>query len=135
MTTAQKPTPPYRPSFDPNRPLERTTLRNVRATGVGQASPARLNGFIVLGTLGAAIIRLAIPTWWVLATPLVCLACFGLWGRSAQHTQMLNVRHERRPELRRALKAVRWVAILLGAAAAVAGLTGTVMILLEPGRL
>jgi hypothetical protein len=135
MTTAQKPTPPYRPSFDPKKPLERTTLRNVRATGVGQASPARLNGFIILGTLGAAVIRLAIPTWWVLATPLVCLACFGLWGRSAQHTQMLNVRHERKLGLRRALTAVRWLAVALGAGAAVAGLVGTVMILLEPGRL
>lgn len=135
MTTAQKPTPTQRPSFDPAKPLERTTLRNVRATGVGQASPARLNGFIVLGTLGAALIRMTIPSWWVLATPLVCLACFGLWGRAAQYTQMLNVRHERRPGLRRALETVRWLAVLLGGAAAAAGLTGTVMILLEPGRL
>jgi hypothetical protein len=30
---------------------------------------------------------------------------------------------------------VRWLAVALGAGAAVAGLVGTVMILLEPGRL
>jgi hypothetical protein len=133
MSTAQTPTHSRR--FDPARPLEHTTIRNFRATGVGQASPRRLNAFIGLGVLGAATLAFGAPSAWLLAMPLVCLACFGVWGRAAQASYLLDVRHEQRPSYRRVLRAIQWGMVLVGLTAAFIGLIGLVMLLLEPNGL
>jgi uncharacterized membrane protein YuzA (DUF378 family) len=125
-------TPAHSRSFDPARPLEHTTLRNFRATGVGQASPKRLAAFVVVGLAGVVTLLSASTSWWPFATPFVCLACFGVWGRSAQWTSILDIRHERRATLRRVLRGIRWLMVGIGAAAAIAGLIGGAMMLLEP---
>jgi hypothetical protein len=133
MSTAQTPTRSR--SFDPARPLEHTTLRNFRATGVGQASPRRLAAFIAIGLGGATALALAFPSAWLLAMPLISLACFGVWGRSAQASYLLEVRHERRPTYGRVLRAIRWSMVLVGLTTLFTGLIGLVMLLLEPNGL
>ncbi|HJU90799.1 MAG TPA: hypothetical protein VJ672_15525 [Gemmatimonadaceae bacterium] len=128
-------TPTHSSAFDPARPLEHTTLRNFRATGVGQASPKRLNAFIGIGLAGAAMTYFGFPRAWLLSTPFICLACFGIWGRTAQMTYLMQVKREDRPTFRRLLRGVRWTMVLIGLTALFTGLIGLVVLLLEPNSL
>lgn len=128
-------TPTHSRSFDPARPLEHTTLRNFRATGVGQASPKRLNAFIGIGLAGAAVVYFGVPAAWLLTTPLICLACFGVWGRSAQATHLLEVKREDRLAYRRLLRATRWAMVFIGLTALFTGLIGLVLLLIQPNSL
>ena len=128
-------TPTHSRSFDPARPLEHTTLRNYRATGVGQASPKRLNAFISMGLAGAAVLYFGFPSAWLLSTPLICLACFGVWGRAAQATHLIELRRENRPTYRRALRGIRWAMVFVGLTALFTGLIGLVLLLIQPNSL
>ncbi len=121
------------PLFDPAAPLPRRTRQNFMATGVGQAAPASLVFVAIACAVGAGLVLVFWLDWWVLATPLVSLACFGSYGLLVQRTYLLDLGHEKRASLRRGLAALRFVAVVIGAASAVAGLIGVTVALSQRG--
>ncbi|MGQ0714963.1 MAG: hypothetical protein ACT4PJ_14780 [Gemmatimonadaceae bacterium] len=123
------------PKFNPAAPVPRRTLQNIIATGVGQAATRPLVLAAVLGTAGALAIILFLPDHWPLATPLICVACFGSWGLAAKQTQVLDLLHRRAPTLRFWLRLARTSAAAIGLAAAVIGILELFIGLIRPGAL
>ena len=102
--------------FDPLRPLPRHTLRVIRATGPGQASPARLRAAAIGGIVAAVALYALLDDWWLAGVPLA-LCAFGCYGLSLQATQALDIAHERARNRRRALRMIRVAAVTIGAVA------------------
>ena len=123
------------PKFNPAAPVPRRTLQNIIATGAGQAATRPLILAAVLGTAGALAILLFLPDHWPLATPLICVACFGSWGLAAKQTQVLDLLHRRAPTLRFWLRLARTTAAAIGIAAGVIGMLELFIGLIRPGVL
>ncbi|HUF29239.1 MAG TPA: hypothetical protein VMM77_01150 [Gemmatimonadaceae bacterium] len=117
--------------FNPAIPLPRNTLGNVMATGVGRAEWGRLYYATVGGTFGALLILLLAPTWWLAATPLLCVASFAGWGLAAQTSLHLDRKQIRAPSMRLSLQVVRAVAMATCALSALAGVFGTLALLMQ----
>lgn len=111
--------------------LPRKTLGDVMATGVGQAEWGRLYAATVVCTFGALVILLMVPTWWLAATPLVCVASFAGWGLAAQKTIALDRRQLAAPSLRMSLQFARAAASVTGALAALAMVFGVLALLMQ----
>ena len=109
-------------SFDPYRPLPRRTEFDIRASGAGEASPARLRAALALGAAGALLAYTLTDAWWLGAWPL-CLAIFALHGLSSQYQYLLDLRHDAAPRMRLALHVSRVTLALLWVATFLAGLT------------
>ncbi len=103
------------------------------ATGVGQAAPESLVRIAIAAAAAAAAIVAFWPEFWVGATPLVCLSCFGTYGILAQRTYLLDLAHEKRSRFRRGLYVARVMAVCLGAASGLAGLIGVTVLLTQRG--
>lgn len=95
-------------SFDPAHPLPSNTLQNIRATGVGQASLARLWGAVWVGGCGVAALA-GTRAWWLASWP-AALAAFGLYGVAEKERQRLDITHH--PSVRRRA----WLRVASGAA-------------------
>jgi hypothetical protein len=117
--------------FNPAMPLPRNTLGDVMATGVGRAEWDRLYYATVGGTFGALLVLLLVPTWWLASTPLLCVASFAGWGLAAQKSLQLDRKQVRAPSLRLTLQLVRTFAMGTCALSAVAGLFGTLALLMQ----
>lgn len=113
--------------------LPRKTLGDVMATGVGQAEWGRLYAATVSCTFGALLILLIVPTWWLAATPLICIASFAGWGLAAQKTIALDRRQARAPSLRASLQLARAAASVTGALSALAMVFGVFALLMQRG--
>jgi hypothetical protein len=123
------------PKFNPAAPVPRKTLQNIMATGAGQAATRPLVLAAVLGTTGALAILLFLTEHWPIATPLVCVACFGSWGLATKQVYVLDVLHRRAPTLRFWLGVARTTALTIGVAAAVIGALELFLGLLRPPSL
>jgi hypothetical protein len=123
------------PKFDPAAPVPRRTLQNIMATGVGQAATRPLVLAATLGTAGALAILMFLPAHWPLATPLICVACFGAWGLAAKQTQVLDLLHRRAPVLRFWLQIARTTATAIGIASATIGIMELFLGLIRPTAL
>jgi hypothetical protein len=123
------------PKFDPAAPVPRRTLQNIMATGVGQAAARPLALAAVLGTAGALAILMFLPEQWPLATPLICVACFGSWGLAAKQTQVLDLLHRRAPVLRFWLQIARTTATAIGMASGTIGIMELFLGLIRPTAL
>jgi hypothetical protein len=121
----------HTPQFNPAVPLPRKTLNDVLATGAGRAESGRLYSAFVCGCLMAFAILFAFPTWWMAATPFICVACFGGWGLAAQRTHALDRAQRSARRVRTALRLVRAVAAATGSLAALAGFFGTIALLMQ----
>lgn len=117
--------------FTPAVPLPRRTLSEIMATGAGRAEFGRLFTATMVGTFGALAVLLVMPAWWIVSTPLICVAAFAGWGIAARKTLELDRRHLSAPSLRLSLQFVRVVAASTGALAALTGLFGTLALLLQ----
>jgi hypothetical protein len=102
--------------FDPRNPLPRNTLRAIRATGPGQASPERLRAAAVGGFVAAAALYALLDDWWLAGVPLA-LCAFGCYGLALQATHALDIAHAPAPARRGALRLVRVAAITVGTVA------------------
>ena len=99
--------------FDPRNPLPRNTLRLIRATGPGQASPERLRAAAIGGFVAAVALYALLDDWWLAGVPLA-LSAFGCYGISLQATQSLDAAHREAPERRLALRLARVAAVAIG---------------------
>ena len=117
--------------FNPAMPLPRNTLGDVMATGVGRAEWGRLYYATVGGTFGALLVLLLIPSWWLASTPLICIASFAGWGLAAQKSLQLDRKQIRAPSLRLTLQLMRTIAMGTCALSALAGLFGTLALLMQ----
>ncbi|MFL5576313.1 MAG: hypothetical protein ACJ79S_10140 [Gemmatimonadaceae bacterium] len=110
--------------FDRAHPLPSSTLQNIKATGVGQASLGRLWAAVWIGACGV----IALPrmgAWWLVFWP-AALGAFGLYGVAAKERQRLDIVHH--PSLRRRA----WLRVASGAALGVmvaCALAGAVVVL------
>jgi hypothetical protein len=102
--------------FDPRNPLPRPTIRAIRASGPGQASPARLRLAAVGGGVAAVGLYALLDDWWLAGVPLA-LCAFGCYGLALQATHALDIAHARAPARRGALRLVRVAAVTVGVAA------------------
>ena len=109
------------PKFDPRSPLPRRAVFEMRATAVGQASPARLRVACGAGLLLATATLLVPRWWWIGAWPLM-LACFCAWALAMQGTLHLDVEGIEAPRARMLYRLVRGAAMVVGGACAVVGL-------------
>jgi hypothetical protein len=121
------------PKFNPAAPVPRKTLQNIMATGAGQAATRPLVLAAVLGTAGALAILLFLTDHWPLATPLICVACFGSWGLATKQTHRLDILHRRAPTLRFWLRIARTTAATIAGAAAIIGILELFVGLMQPG--
>jgi hypothetical protein len=119
--------------FNPAIPLPRKSLRDVMATGAAQAEWGRLYAATVGGTFGALAILMLFPSWWLAATPLICVASFAGWGLAAQKTLELDRKQIAAPSLRAMLHLARAGASATGALSALALLFGIVALLMQRG--
>ena|SRR5690606_15430710 len=110
--------------------LPSKTLGAVMATGVGQAEWGRLYVATVTCTFGALLILLLLPSWWVAATPLICIASFAGWGLAAQKTIALDRQQISAPALRVSLQVARTAAAVTGALSALAMVFGVFALLM-----
>jgi hypothetical protein len=113
--------------------LPRKTLGDVMATGVGQAEWGRLYAATVACTFGALLILLLLPSWWLAATPLICVASFAGWGLAAQKTIALDRKQVSAPSLRVTLQIARAAASVTGALSALAMVFGVLAVLMQRG--
>ena len=102
--------------FDPRNPLPRPTIRAIRASGPGRASPVRLRMAAVGGCVAAVALYALLADWWLAGVPLA-LGAFGCYGLALQATHALDIAHAPAPRRRRALRLVRVAAITVGAVA------------------
>ena len=107
-------------AFDPAHPLPSTTLQNIRATGVGQASLGRLWVAVWVG-LATAIALAGSRGWWLAFWP-ACVASLGLYGVAAKASQRLDIAHHPSRTRRAWLQVARGAALGVLAACAIAGL-------------
>ena len=117
--------------FTPAIRLPRKTLGDVMATGVGQAEWGRLYAATVSCTFGALLILLLLPSWWLAATPLICVASFAGWGLAAQKTIALDRKQVAAPSLRASLQFARGLASVTSALAALAMIFGVFALLMQ----
>lgn len=110
--------------------LPSKTLGAVMATGVGQAEWGRLYAATVSCTFGALLILLLVPSWWLAATPLICIASFAGWGLAAQKTIALDRKQIPAPALRMSLQIARAMASVTGAISALAMVFGVFALLM-----
>jgi hypothetical protein len=103
------------------------------ATGAGQAEWGRLYAATVSCTVGALVILLLWPAWWLASTPLVCIASFAGWGLAAQKTIELDRRQLAAPKWRAMLQLARAATALIGGLAAFALIFGGFALLMQRG--
>jgi len=94
----------------------------VLAARARRASDGALAGAAAVGVLAAAAVAAWRPAWWALALPPVAVGAFGLWGilerEAAERRAGRAGRAGRADALGLALRAVQWLAVVVGTAAA-----------------
>ena len=102
--------------FDPRHPLPRQTVRAIRATAAGQASPDKLRALALGGIVAAVAGWALLDDWWLAGVPLAVCA-FGCYGLAMQATQALDLEHAKARQRRLVLRLVRVAAITVGTVA------------------
>ena len=91
----------------------------VLAARARRASDGALAGAAAVGVLAAAAVAAWRPAWWALALPPVAVGAFGLWGiLEREAAERRAGRAGRADALGLALRAVQWLAVVVGTAAA-----------------
>ncbi|MDQ3697596.1 MAG: hypothetical protein M3373_06175 [Gemmatimonadota bacterium] len=121
--------------FDPVAPLPPRAVADMLAAGPGQAASTRLVRCAVFGMLGALIVVVIAPAWWLASTPCVALAAFAAWGLATQKVFELDLWRRRAPVLRWLLGLTRGATAVIAGAAALAALIGLLVALMPPGSL
>jgi hypothetical protein len=110
-------------------PVSRETVYDVVMQWAMDASRAQLAACAVGGTIDAIQIAVIVPSWWLLAMPLLCIASVGAWGLAAQKLQAPDVAHAPR-RLPVGLKAAKAVTVTIGTLAAIVGFYGILLTIL-----
>jgi hypothetical protein len=110
-------------------PVSRETVYDVVMRWAMDASRMQLAACAVGGTIDAIQIAVIVPSWWLLAMPLVCIASVGAWGLAAQTLGALDAAHAPR-RLPVGLKAAKAVTVTIGTLAAIVGFYGILLIIL-----
>lgn len=79
-----------------------------------RASDGQLVAASAVGIASAAIIGLALPAWWLLALPLLCIGSFGIWGIAERTSAEREARVGPGYVGRRTLAGVRITAAVIG---------------------
>jgi hypothetical protein len=110
-------------------PVSRETVYDVVMHWAMDASRMQLAVCAVGGTIDVIQIAVLVPSWWLLAMPLLCIASIGAWGLAAQKLGALDAAHAPR-RLYVGLKAVKVVTVSIGTVAATVGFYGLLLIIL-----
>jgi hypothetical protein len=110
-------------------PASRETVYDVVMQWAMDASRLQLAACAVGGTIDAIQIAVIVPSWWLLAMPLLCIASVGAWGLAAQKLRTLDAAHAPR-RLPVGLKAAKAVTVTIGTLAAIIGFYGILLTIL-----
>ncbi len=111
-------------------PVPRETAFDALVQWAMHASRVRLAAWAIGGTVDAVAIVLVLPSWWLLAMPLLCIASIGAWGLAAQEIRRLDAAQVPAPLRRLGLKVVKTATVTIGTLAAIVGFYGVLLIVL-----